>query len=295
MWDLVGNPEDRFSHDAVHLILQDAIQGLKSLESSTWFVILLEIFAYILLIGRLLHDSVTQKVLTQQMIGFLTNASDIFELFSLFDEENVIEDSNATIYVLIFWTFSFLQFIPIWGSHNLGKTETEHRRQIRNPDNKKHYMDFGNCRCIDDGFDDGLRKTETDDLDRKVKDMKNYCRGLLECFNCRSCGKVNDDDDGRSDDDEDSTEKYETGFAWVFQDGPFLILRVYLIFKFNLYTQSLIFYSLKNVSLTILLIVKYRFKTLVFFIGIFIAEVIFWGVFAFILFLSGNYIDLFSE
>ena len=295
MPDLVGNPKDRFSHDAAHFVLQDAIQGLESLKSSTWFVILLEIFAYILLIGRLLHDSVTQKVLTQQMIGFLTNASDIFELFSLFDEEKVMEDSNATIYVLIFWTFSFLQFIPIWGSHNLGKTETEHRKQ--KSDNKKHYMYFGNCICIE--FDDGLGKTETKDPDRKVKDMKSYCRGFLDCFDCRRCGKVNNDDDGGGDDgdddDEDSTEKYETGFAWVFQDGPFLILRVYLIFKFNLFTQSLIFYSLKNVSLTILLIVKYKCKTLVFVIGIFIAEIIIWCVFTFIVFLTGNYRDFFSE
>ena len=201
-------------------------------RSSTWFVMLLEIFAYILLIGRLLHDSVTQKVLTQQMIGFLTNASDIFELFSLFDEKQIIENSDATVYVLIFWTFSFFQFIPIFGSHNLGETNKKHREE--NENDQKYYIPLCDCRC--------------------------------GCF---------------EDDDEESTEKYETGFAWVFQDGPFLILRLYLIFKFNLYTQSLIFYALKNVSLTILLIVKYGLYTLVFAVAIIIVQIILWVVFTY--------------
>ena len=218
------------------ITLQDAIQGLGSLKISTWSVVLMEMLAYIILIGRLLHDSVTQKVLTQQMIGFLTNASDIFELFSLFEETKVIEDSKATLFVLIFWTISLLQFIPIWGSHNLGTTETEHRKQ--KSDDKKHYMFF--CFCV--------------------------------------CDTCNDIDDG-----EDSTEKYETGIAWVFQDGPFLALRVYLMTNLNLYTESMIFYTLKNITLTILLIVKYKRTALFFFI---------WGiVFTGCIFLLG-YLDL---
>ena len=172
----------------------------------------MEMLAYIILIGRLLHDSVTQKVLIQHMIGFLTSASDIFELFSLFEETKVIEDSKATLFVLIFWTFSLLQFIPIWGSHNLGNTETDHRKQKY--DDKKHYMFL--CSC-DDIFDDAR---------------------------------------------EGATETYEAGFAWVFQDGPFLALRVYLIINLNLYTESLIFYTLKNITLTILLIVKFKCSVL---------------------------------
>ena len=178
------------------------------MKSSTWFVFLLEIFAYVLLIGRLLHDSVTQAILTEQMISFLTNASDIFELFSLFEEQNVIEDTDMTRIVLFFWTFSFFQFIPIWASYKLGETEKEHKeKQIAY---KKHYMpDFCHCRCI-----------------------------CLE------------------DENKKKTSVYETAFAWIFQDCPFLILRLYIMFHYNLYTQSLVFYSFKNAALSVLLAVK---------------------------------------
>lgn len=204
---------------------EDEIQGLNSLESSTWFLALLEIFAYIILIGRLFHDSLTQKILTQQMIGFLTNASDIFELFSLFDEEKVIEDGDATLMVLFFWTISFIQFIPIWGSHNLGKTETQHRDQ--DVKDKKFFIPFCNCSCR--RYDDGNK---------------------------------------------DSTEIYETGFSWAFQDCQFLILRLFCMFQLNLYTHSVIFYSLKNISLTILLFLKFKLSRLVGFFIIFIVCIV---------------------
>ena len=188
-------------------------------------MILLEIFFYILLIGRLLHDSVTQKVLTKQMLAFLASTSDIMELFSLFDEEKVIESSNTMVCVLVLWSFSFLQFIPIWGSHNLGKTETQHKKMLKeeqhqeqSPDAKKHYLPF--CR-------------------------NNFLDSLKSCL----CHDSKDDD---------ATETYEMVFAFVVQDGPFLGIRLYIIFKFNLFTQSLVFFSLKNIALTILLIVKYK-------------------------------------
>ena len=202
------------------------------MESSSWFVVLLEILAYILLLGRLLHDSIRQKILIQQMMAYLTSASDIFELFSLFDEKQVIENSNATLYVLIFWTLSFVQFIPVWGSHNLGNRNSEHKKQ--KVSEKKQYL----CTC-----------------DSKC---------LHYMFNAL--------DDSHNEDD---TERNESGFAFLFQDGPFLIVRMYLIFQFNLFTQSLVFYSLKNISLTILLLVKYKLRFLIFALGVSLVTIIF--------------------
>lgn len=290
---LEGDSNSTCSESDVNGILS-AIRGLDCLKSSTWFVILLEIFAYILLIGRLLHDSITQKVLTKQMIGFLTNASDIFELFSLFDEKKVVENSNATIYVLMFWTFSFIQFIPVWGSHNLGKTETKDREQRSVVEKQKHFMVCCKCECEE--FDDGPRIAEPEHQEQNTNNKNRICRSFCNCMR-RFWNFINDknEDNKDGDNDEGITEKFETGFAWAFQDGPFLILRVYLILKFNLYTQSLIFYSLKNVSLTVLLIVEYRWKTLVLFAGLFIAEIIIWGIFTVIILAMGNYRNFFSE
>ena len=207
------------------------------MKSSSWFVVLLEIFAYILLVGRLMHDSITHKVLIQQMLAYLTSASDIFELFSLFDEQKVIEYSNGTIYVLVFWTFSFFQFIPVWGSHNLGETETEHRNQniFDKKIDGKHYLCVCNSKCLS---------------------------GI--------CGAL---DDSRN--KEEDPERNESGFAFLFQDGPFLIVRLYLIFQFNLFTQSKVYYSFKNISLTILLMVKYILRFLVFACGVSFITIIF--------------------
>ena len=205
-------------------------------------MVVLETFAYVLLIGRLLHDSMTQSVMTQQMLGFLASSADIMEFFSLFEEEKVAQNSKATLFVLLFWTFSFFQFIPIWGSHKLGKTETKLKalpfdtenndKENDNENNKrKYYLPFFQNECSW-YFDDS--QPASDDV---PKCCPWYCANR---------------------DKNDSTERYETGLAYVFQDGPFLVLRVYFIFTLNLFTQSMLFFSLKNVAVSVLLLSKFK-------------------------------------
>ena len=223
-------------------LLQDAIRSLDCLKSSTWFVVVLETFAYVLLIGRLLHDSMTQSVMTQQMIGFLASSADIMEFFSLFEEEKVAQNSKATLFVLVFWTFSFFQFIPIWGSHKLGKTETklkalpfdteENKRKYYLPFYRHQFENECSCNCDD-----------SQPAAYNVPDL--YC--LRYCVNTQPAHYIGD-----------STERYETGFAYVFQDGPFLVLRVYFILSLNLFTQSMFFFSLKNFALSVLLLSKFK-------------------------------------
>ena len=244
-------------------ILQDAIRGLDCLKSSTWFVIVLETFAYMLLIGRLLHDSMTQSVMTQQMIGFLASAADIMEFFTLFEEEKVLQDNTATLFVLLFWTFSFLQFIPIWGSHNLGKTETEHKNQLcqKTDDETENENDihteimllrYALYRLAKKRYRNIDLKAEKEKLEKRrqtISDGKHF--GWFFC-------KWFDDSELAPNMLSDSTDRYEAGFSYVFQDGPFLVLRVFLILRLNLFTQSLLFFTLKNFTLSILLLTKFK-------------------------------------
>lgn len=78
-------------------------------------MVIQELLIYILLIGRWLSDKVTREVLSQQLIGFLATASDIMELYALFDESAIQTNYLYTCVVLGVWSVSFLQFFPVLG------------------------------------------------------------------------------------------------------------------------------------------------------------------------------------
>ncbi|XP_052777172.1 transmembrane protein 26-like [Mya arenaria] len=139
----------------------DAFRALEDLEDKTWIVILLEMLLYILLIGRLLHDTITQHVLTQQKIGFIGSASDIMDLFSMFEERKIITNEDIVKIILLTWSLTFIQFIPIWGSHLQGKRQKEHKRLIGDDQDGKNYFRRQCCSRLSRVLDDSiLGKTE---------------------------------------------------------------------------------------------------------------------------------------
>ncbi|KAH3708093.1 hypothetical protein DPMN_067532 [Dreissena polymorpha] len=91
-------------------ILQD---NLLNIEGTTWIVVIQETLIYVLLVGRWLNDDVAGKNLSQQLMNFLASASDIMELYALFDLPVVQTHFPSTIAVLAIWSSSFIQFIPV--------------------------------------------------------------------------------------------------------------------------------------------------------------------------------------
>ena len=55
----------------------------------------------------------TREFLADMLLEFLAIASDIMELLALFDEARVRENMMLTYWILIAWTVSFIQFIPV--------------------------------------------------------------------------------------------------------------------------------------------------------------------------------------
>ncbi|XP_076074835.1 transmembrane protein 26-like [Mytilus galloprovincialis] len=82
------------------------------LEPDTWVVIIEQLLLYFMIIGRWLlpRGNISRNELSQLLFVFIGMASDITELFTLFDEKEVRENLHLTFAVLIIWTLSLLQF-----------------------------------------------------------------------------------------------------------------------------------------------------------------------------------------
>jgi len=150
---------------------------------------------YLIVIGRWLlpRGGVSREALSDLLIDYLGMASDIMELFALFDQVEVRGNVRITFAILGIWSLSFMQFIPVMAN----------RRAIQSE--KKASF--------------------------KKKNHKNVSHG---------CGEY-------------GLDIFATLIALVLQDGPFLVLRVFIIVYLQILTYSLVFFVLKNIIVVLLL------------------------------------------
>ena len=85
------------------------------LEETTWIVIIQESLVYILVFGRwwLPRGEVSREALSDLLLEYLAIASDIMELYAIFDEDIVQRDLGLTYAILVLWSISFFQFVPV--------------------------------------------------------------------------------------------------------------------------------------------------------------------------------------
>ncbi|XP_069123947.1 uncharacterized protein [Argopecten irradians] len=170
---------------------------LDSFSADTWVMIVEESLVYLIVIGRWLlpRGRVTREELSDLLIDYLAMASDIMELFALFDEDLIRGNAMITYAILAIWSVSFIQFIPV----------VMNRRAANS-----------------------LRKIT------KAEKGKN------NCCTCAGCG-------------DSGPEIFATIAGLFLQDGPFLGLRLFIIFYLELLTYSLAFFVLKNIIVVLLL------------------------------------------
>lgn len=86
-----------------------------NLGDTTWIVMIQESLVYLIVFGRwiLPRANVSRKDLSDLLLEYLAMASDIMELYALFDEDAVQQDLGITYAILTVWSISFMQFIPI--------------------------------------------------------------------------------------------------------------------------------------------------------------------------------------
>ncbi|XP_033739960.1 transmembrane protein 26-like [Pecten maximus] len=82
------------------------------LEPDTWVVIIEQLLLYFMILGRwiLPRGKISRNELSQLLFVFIGMASDITELFALFDETPVRQSLELTYVILIMWSVSLVQF-----------------------------------------------------------------------------------------------------------------------------------------------------------------------------------------
>ena len=102
------------------------INGPKfQIETDTLMVIMEQLFLYLMILARwiLPRGEITRDELSQLMFVFIGIASDITELFALFEENKVRENTELTYAILCIWTISLFQFtFVLTSTHNPKKS-----------------------------------------------------------------------------------------------------------------------------------------------------------------------------
>mgnify|MGYP000042987527 CR=1 FL=1 len=95
--------------------IQKSLDTINNLGDTTWIVIIQESLVYLIVFGRwiLPRANVSRKDLSDLLLEYLAMASDIMELYALFDEDAVQENLGLTYAILSVWCISFMQFIPV--------------------------------------------------------------------------------------------------------------------------------------------------------------------------------------
>ncbi|XP_046581402.1 transmembrane protein 26-like [Haliotis rubra] len=92
-----------------------AIQGVSlpiTLSPSLWMSVIEQSFLFLIIIGRwiLPRGELTRDKLSQLLFVYIGMASDIMDLFVLFEEPDVRKDRVYTYVILVLWSISLLQF-----------------------------------------------------------------------------------------------------------------------------------------------------------------------------------------
>ncbi|XP_076458753.1 transmembrane protein 26-like [Babylonia areolata] len=107
------------------------------LSPNTWVLVVEEMMLYLMILGRWLlpRGGVGREQLTQLLFGFVGIASDIMELFSLFDEDPGIRHNTLMAYaILAVWSLSTFQFTLTFATAHRPRRARGLRLSVVDPD-----------------------------------------------------------------------------------------------------------------------------------------------------------------
>ncbi|KAL8610181.1 hypothetical protein ACOMHN_005955 [Nucella lapillus] len=201
-----------------------AFQGVEipvRLTPDTWVLVVEELMLYLMILGRwmLPRGDVGREQLTQLLFGFIGIASDIMELFSLFDEDTHIRNDTILTYVILgVWTLSVLQFTLTFA--------TAHRPRRTRGYRLSPYVLTRSKKIV-------LSESgEKADPEAEAKEFQRHRVSVMRM------------------------ELLATFLSLFMQDGPFLGLRLYTMIRYKIITYSLVFFTAKNVLVILLLVYK---------------------------------------
>ncbi|XP_012943636.1 transmembrane protein 26 [Aplysia californica] len=226
IWLLELDRLDEFNdkYDAAVGGVSIVVSGVSAdihLDSSAVLSVTEQCLVFLLILCRWLlpRGDITRDQLSQLLFVFIGMASDVMELFQLFDEEEVRQDKTLTYVILAVWTFSLFQFSLVL-------------TMSQSPKKPRAIGGVPESRPGDPGKDgnndnDDRRKTDDDGESRA-----NLCSVLIH------------------------TEIWSLIVTISMQDGPFLCVRLYTLLQHDLITYSIIFFTCKNVLVILLLLYR---------------------------------------
>lgn len=213
-----------------------------------------------MIIGRWLlpRGEITRDQLSALLLGYVGTAADTLELFEVLDEQAVSTDQQVTHAVLGVYTWSLLQFCLVTTA------TTGKNNQIRITNNKVNPDDVINRKISlhKYGKQEDLKERYIQRLQMKRRQTEmNMMRG--KGFKGVKEKKINPITTARGEVKEISRREMLlhgdifgilTGI--FMQDGPFLILRLLLIIKYQVYSEMHIFFTCKNAIALSLLVYR---------------------------------------
>ncbi|KAL4240228.1 hypothetical protein ACF0H5_001022 [Mactra antiquata] len=198
------NHSDHINHTIQALESVAGVDIHIEMETETLVVIMEQLFLYLMIVSRwvLPRGEITRDELSQLLFVFIGIASDITELFALFEEPKVRENTGLTYAILCVWTVSLMQFTFVLTSTHSPKKP---RVALSSHSHDENEADEEETTCLKSFF---------------------------------------------------QTEIWSICVNFLFQDGPFLVVRLYTMITLSLLTYSIIFFTAKNGLLVMLLIYR---------------------------------------
>ena len=173
----------------------------------------------VLIVGRWLlpKGDLSREQLSSLLLSYLAIASDIVDFFGVTEEDDALKENNVFVYsVLALWTWSLMQFPFVTSMQRRDGNDSDDEEE---EEDEKSQFNFKHKPLAENT--EKVKKS----LSQRIKKQIHW---LLQ------------------------TEGWVICLSLFLQDGPFLIVRLIAVFKYNVLTESNYFFISKNV-LTILL------------------------------------------
>lgn len=219
----------------------------------------------VLITGRWLmpRGNITRDQLSALLLGYVGNAADIIELFETFEEPGIIYERSVTSAVIAVYTWSIFQF-------TLVTTATIKDKKMLEDDLEKKLSPKKNRIAPSQKLPGREEKKEIDIKTKYIEEIRTRKssneikggrgRGRKGYSNMKQSKIIN----ARSSQQLDEKvrrralhgEVFQILVTLLMQDGPFLILRLYLIIQYNVTSEMHIFFTCKNAIVSILLVYR---------------------------------------
>lgn len=212
-------------------------RNLQQLDIGTIAVIMEISLLMLVILGRwfLPKGNISRSTLSQLLLVYMSLASDIVDLLSLLNETQVQESSTMPYFTLAIFSWSLFQF-----SLNLVVTRGRSFQSIT--------LDDEELEDEEDMEDENASKSLYEKLHLyaiKGKEATKSNNGSKKCAN-KKCFRL----------DMLDTEMWSILITLVFQDGPFFVLRITAVFKYDVRTFVTMFFTCKNAIILFLQIYR---------------------------------------